>query len=149
MNFTLTDCPQPAIGYDHVGIRVSNRQRALRFYAGLGFRETYRIPHGEANEMVSPAGVRINLIFNGATRKDAHNVLLDEAIKLPGMTHPAFLVADIQQFQLWLKQQGIVITEGPKRIGPRRVALFIRDPDGNVLEFNQLIPEEGKHNETI
>ncbi|MBT1065447.1 VOC family protein [Bowmanella sp. Y26] len=145
----MAECPQPVIGYDHVGIRVSNRKRALRFYEGLGFRETYRISYGEANEMVSPAGVRINLIFNGVTRRDARNVLLDEPIKLPGMTHPAFLVADIEQFQLWLKQQGIVITEGPKRIGPRRVALFIRDPDGNVLEFNQLIPEEGKRNETV
>ncbi|WP_232848719.1 VOC family protein [Bowmanella yangjiangensis] len=149
MNLTMAECPQPVIGYDHVGIRVSNRKRALRFYEGLGFRETYRISYGEANEMVSPAGVRINLIFNGVTRRDARNVLLDEPIKLPGMTHPAFLVADIEQFQLWLKQQGIVITEGPKRIGPRRVALFIRDPDGNVLEFNQLIPEEGKRNETV
>jgi len=33
----------------------------------------------------------------------------------------------------------VVITEGPHPIGPRRIALFIRDPDGNVLEFNQLI----------
>jgi catechol 2,3-dioxygenase-like lactoylglutathione lyase family enzyme len=38
-----------------------------------------------------------------------------------------------------LDQQGIAITEGPHPIGPRRIALFIRDPDGNVLEFNQLI----------
>ncbi|MBS0614267.1 MAG: hypothetical protein JSS24_13915 [Proteobacteria bacterium] len=28
------------------------------------------------------------------------------------------------------------------RIGPRRVALFIRDPDGNVLEFDQLADEK-------
>ena len=57
------------------------------------------------------------------------------------MTHPAFLVEDLAALQSWLEQESIVITEGPKRIGPRRVALFIRDPDGNVLEFNQLIPE--------
>ena len=33
----------------------------------------------------------------------------------------------------------IAITEGPIEIGGRRLTLFIRDPDRNVLEFNQLL----------
>jgi len=89
--------------------------------------------------MLSPDGVRINLIFNGARLPDAHNALLDAPVKLPGMTHPAFIVDDLQALEAWLDEQGIVVTEGPHPIGPRRVALFIRDPDGNVLEFNQIV----------
>lgn len=139
---TSQDCPVTATGYDHVGIRVTDRRRSLRFYERLGFRQTHHFPGAEANEMVTEAGVRINLIFNGAHRPGGRNVLLDEPVKLPGMTHPAFLVEDLAALQSWLEQESIVITEGPKRIGPRRVALFIRDPDGNVLEFNQLIPEQ-------
>lgn len=139
---------QVAIAYDHVGIRVSNRQEALAFYERLGFKETYRIPEGEANEMVTSAGVRINLIFNGAKTKNQKNLLLDETIKRPGMTHPAFIINDITAFQSWLFEEEIDITEGPKKLGPRRIALFIRDPDGNVLEFNQLLSEEENH-ETI
>jgi catechol 2,3-dioxygenase-like lactoylglutathione lyase family enzyme len=139
---------QVAQAYDHVGIRVSNRKTAVPFYERLGFKETYRIPEAEANEMVTSAGVRINLIFNGAKTKNQHNVLLDEAIKKTGVTHPAFIVDDINEFQNWLSKEGIAITEGPKQLGPRRVALFIRDPDGNVLEFNQLLLEE-KYNETV
>ena len=139
---------QVAIAYDHVGIRVSNRQEAIAFYERLGFTETYRIPEGEANEMVTSAGVRINLIFNGAKTKDQKNVLLDEAIKRPGMTHPAFIIQDIAALQSWLLKEGIEITEGPKQLGPRRITLFIRDPDGNVLEFNQLLSEE-KNYETV
>lgn len=131
---------QTALAYDHVGIRVSDRKKSTYFYERLGFKEMFRIPQGEANEMVTPAGVRINLIFNGTKNKE--NVLLDKAIKNPGITHPAFIVDDINEFQHWLSQEGIKITEGPKNIGPRRVALFIRDPDGNVLEFNQLLPKE-------
>lgn len=142
-------CPQPALGYDHVGIRVTDRQRALAFYTRLGFRQTHVFPAAEANEMVTPAGVRINLIFNGAHRAGRRNVLLDEPVKWPGITHPAFLVADLAALQCWLAQAGIAVTEGPKRIGPRRVALFIRDPDGNVLEFNQLIPEQDVDHETL
>jgi catechol 2,3-dioxygenase-like lactoylglutathione lyase family enzyme len=131
--------PARITAYDHVGIRVSDRQRAVSFYDALGFRESARFPDYEANEMVTEAGVRINLIFNGARRPTARNVLLDEPVKLPGITHPAFIVDDISALYAWLQQRGIAVTEGPHPIGPRRVALFIRDPDGNVLEFDQLI----------
>lgn len=142
---TATDlCPARIEAYDHIGIRVSNRARSMAFYRALGFVETARFPRYEANEMVSAGGVRINLIFNGARRPSARNPLLDEPIKLPGITHPAFVVDDLNSLQGWLARHHIPITEGPHRIGPRRIALFIRDPDGNVLEFNQLIPEEVK-----
>ncbi len=131
--------PARILAYDHIGIRVSNENRAMAFYQALGFEETARFARFEANEMLSPDGVRINLIFNGASLPNAYNPLLDAPVKLPGMTHPAFIVDDLAALQAWLDQQGIVITEGPHPIGPRRVALFIRDPDGNVLEFNQLL----------
>lgn len=137
----MSQLPNPAriLAYDHIGIRVSDLNRSMAFYQALGFVESARFPRYEANEMLSADGVRINLIFNGARVPEAHNVLLDEPIKLPGITHPAFITDDLQALQQWLEQQGIVITEGPHPIGPRRIALFFRDPDGNVLEFNQLI----------
>lgn len=131
--------PARIVAFDHVGIRVTDRRRAIAFYTALGFAERAAFPAQEANEMVSSDGVRINLIFNGSRRPGAANVLLDEPIKLPGMTHPAFIVDDLAALQAWLAERHIVVTEGPVRIGPRRIALFIRDPDGNVLEFNQLI----------
>jgi len=135
----MNDLPNPARiqAYDHIGIRVSDKSRSMAFYQALGFVESASFPQFEANEMITPDGVRINLIFNGTRR--ARNVLLDEPIKLPGITHPAFIVDDLQALESWLGEQGIVITEGPHHIGPRRIALFIRDPDGNVLEFNQLV----------
>ncbi|WP_426139063.1 VOC family protein [Pseudomonas sp. DWP3-1-2] len=142
----MSQRPNPAriLSYDHIGIRVSDQPRALSFYQTLGFVQSAHFPLHEANEMLSADGVRINLIFNGARVPNAHNVLLDAPVKLPGMTHPAFVIDDLQAFQLWLEEQGIVITQGPHPIGPRRVALFIRDPDGNVLEFNQLVDGDAK-----
>lgn len=142
MNLQTT--PARILAYDHIGIRVSDKHRAMAFYQSLGFVESATFPLFEANEMLSPDGVRINLIFNAARTPDAHNVLLDAPVKLPGMTHPAFIVDDLRALQAWLGEQGIVITEGPHHIGPRRVALFIRDPDGNVLEFNQLVDGEAQ-----
>jgi lactoylglutathione lyase len=129
----MSQRPNPAriLAYDHIGIRVSEQSRALSFYQALGFEESARFTQHEANEMLSADGVRINL-------------LLDAPVKLPGITHPAFVVDDLEALQAWLGEQGIRITQGPHAIGPRRVALFIRDPDGNVLEFNQLVDGGGK-----
>lgn len=132
---------QPAIrllAYDHIGIRVSHRQRAIDFYTALGFQQTLDLPEHQANEMLSADGVRINLIFNGADCLAGKNILLDFPIKYAGLTHPAFVVDDLAALQDWLNHQHIRITQGPHAIGPRRITLFIRDPDGNVLEFNQL-----------
>lgn len=131
-------CPVHATAYEHVGIRVSDPDRARRFYERLGFREELRFDD-YANEMATPAGVRINLVFNAATRAETTNVLQDVPVKLPGITHVAFVVDDLDALVTWLDAAGIAITEGPGPIGPRRVGLFFRDPDGNVLEFNQLL----------
>ena len=125
--------------FDHIGIRITDREQSIAFYERLGFVQTATFPEHEANEMETSDGVRINLIMNGAKRAGNRNVLMDEPIKLPGHTHPAFIVDDLARLQQQLECSGIHITEGPAAIGPRRMALFIRDPDGNVLEFDQLL----------
>ncbi len=127
------------LSIDHVGIRVTNRDVSRAFYAQFGFVETDYFQADQANEMQTPNGVRINLIMNGAKRPLNKNILLDEPIKYPGITHLALVVNDLNQLQTWLQANKIVITEGPIQLSSRRITLFIRDPDGNVLEFNQLI----------
>ena len=131
--------PANILSYDHVGIRVTDRDIARDFYQKLGFVETEYLPNEQANEMETASGVRINLIMNGAKRPNNANILLDEPIKYAGFTHAAFVVDDIEKLQDWLQANQIAITEGPRQIVPRRMTLFIRDPDGNVLEFNQLL----------
>lgn len=44
----------------------------------------------------------------------------------------------------WLGVEEIPITEGPT-VFERRTFLFIRDPDGNVLEFMQTADAEEGH----
>ena len=122
-------------GYDHVGIRVSDRVRALDFYARLGFALDPEFSDDGVAEVVASDGTRINLIFNGVAR--ANNVLLDEPVKWPGYTHGAFVVESLQAVIEWAAREGVRITEGPVDWG-RRLTCFLRDPDGNVLEFNEL-----------
>ena len=126
-------------GYDHVGIRVSDRERALDFYGRLGFALDPDFSNDGVAEVVAADGTRINLIFNGVAQPNAHNLLLDEAVKLPGYTHAAFVVDRLDELIGWARCEGVEITEGPVDWG-RRTTCFIRDPDGNVLEFNELNP---------
>ena len=131
------------VAYEHVGIRGTDRDRAIAFYEKLGWRVELDLPQFSANEMVNDAGVHINLIYNGVPRDGGRNVLHDEAVKHPGITHPAFVVQDMEALLLMCHRHGIRITEGPHLIGERRRAVFIRDPDGNVLEFDELLIQEG------
>lgn len=122
--------------YDHVGIRVTDRAAALRFYCSLGFVPDPDFTTDRVAEVVAGA-VRVNLIFNGTARPRADNILLDGDAKWPGLTHAAFVVDRLDDVIAWAAQNHVAITEGPVDWG-RRWTCFLRDPDGNVLEFNQL-----------
>jgi lactoylglutathione lyase len=135
--------PSKILSIDHVGIRITDRDISRAFYAQFGFVETDYFQTDQANEMETATGVRINLIMNGAKSVNssgrANNILLDEPIKYAGITHLALVVNNLSELQTWLQANKIAITEGPVQLSPRRITLFIRDPDGNVLEFNQLV----------
>jgi lactoylglutathione lyase len=125
--------------YEHVGIRVSDRATSIAFYEKLGWRIEIDLPEHQANEMVNDCGVYINLIFNGARQPNNHNILQDEPIKLPGLTHAAFVIEDMDSLLELLKREQVKVTDGPVVYSGRRRVVFIRDPDGNVLEFNELL----------
>lgn len=127
--------------FDHVGVRVTDLERAETFYAGLGFRAdpTEESPAAKARGLINDAGLRIHLIYNGQA-PEGGNVLMDVPDKWPGYTHAAFIVDDIDALVAWLGERGVRITEGPSIFGHgRRKVCFIRDPDLNVIEFNQIL----------
>jgi lactoylglutathione lyase len=125
------------IAYEHVGMRVSDRDRAV----ALGFRVTAAMPEHEALERTDDAGIVLNLIANGVPREGARNALTDESIKMPGVTHAAFVVPDLDKTIDELRAAGISVSGGPIDLGRRRICL-VRDPDGTVIEFDEL--NEGK-----
>ena len=126
---------------DHIGIRVTDLATAEAFYARLGFvRDPAEYaPAVRACGLVHPTGLRIHLIHNGEAASDG-NVLLDVPVKRPGYTHAAFIVDSMDELVEWLARENIAISEGPVTMGHgRRNVCFIRDPDLNVLEFNELL----------
>lgn len=128
---------------DHIGIRVTDLAIAEAFYAKLGFLrdpEEYA-PAVKACGLVHPGGLRIHLIYNGETASEG-NVLLDAPVKRPGYTHAAFIVDSMDELVAWLDRENIRISEGPVMMGHgRRNVCFIRDPDLNVLEFNEILDQ--------
>jgi lactoylglutathione lyase len=121
--------------FDHLGIRVTDKERALAFYAGLGFELLHESDFDAVAILKNAAGVELNLIINGVDRTGGKNILMDVLEKHPGLTHIAFRVADMSRTIAALKETGTVITQGPVTFGDGHVSVFVRDPDRNVIEL--------------
>jgi lactoylglutathione lyase len=124
-------------GLAHIGIRVHDLGRALRFYELLGFELTLGPFEAEKVAILKhECGLEINLIFN-AQGAEAANVLMDVAEKHPGYTHVALAVDDLEAASEAVVAAGFPITEGPVRFPNGARAIFVRDPDRNVVELHQ------------
>lgn len=131
-------------GVDHVGITVSDLNRAIDFYKNVLGLEV-----GERWEFESDAtlGSSMRLPRKVAFIKvdDSRLELLDHAERtkarpegLPGTTvgihHIAFAVDGIHDYASALQKKGIRFNTGPVDIKDLTVA-FLEDPDGNMLEL--------------
>ncbi len=124
-------------GLAHIGIRVHDLERSVRFYELLGFTKTAGPIGPEPVAILDhPSGVEINLVLN-APIADEPNVLMDVPDKHPGITHIALLCPDILAAKAALEAAGITPSGGPMRFGPGAQGLFVRDPDRNVIELHQ------------
>ena len=121
--------------FDHLGIRVAQRQRALDFYALLGFQVVLEVDFDAVIILKNDQGLELNLIVNGLDTLEAKNILMDVPQKYPGITHVAFGVKDIKACIAHLKAHEIPITQGPVSFGDGHVSIFFRDPDKNTLEI--------------
>ncbi len=121
--------------FDHIGIRITERQRALDFYALLGFEVALEVDFDAVIVLKNAQGVELNLVVNGVDTLGSKNILMDVKEKHPGITHVAFGVSDLQGCLADLKRHGIVITQGPVSFGDGHVSVFLRDPDKNTIEL--------------
>lgn len=126
----MTALAEVVTGLSHVGIRVHDLARSRAFYESLGFVFQWG-PFGPERVvgMRHAGGLEINLIVN-APDATAPNILMDVPRKHAGFTHVALAVRDLEQTEAALGAAGIAISG---RRGER--ALFVRDPDGNVIEL--------------
>ncbi len=110
--------PIPISGLAHIGIRVHDLERSVRFYELLGFTKTAGPIGPEPVAILDhPSGVEVNLVLN-ATNANEPNVLMDVPEKHPGITHFALLCPDIMAAKERLEAAGIPLSGGPVRFGP-------------------------------
>ena len=120
---------------NHVGIRVRDKSRSVSFYESLGFRliDDVGFAQGHPVIMRHPCGVVLNLLGPASVADDS-NVLMDVEEKYPGYTHIALTVSSLPAAKRFMSEHAIEIT-GSFKFG-NMSAIFIRDPDRNVIEFD-------------
>ncbi len=120
--------------FDHIGIRISDRDKTVTFYELLGFEliADGGFDQGHPLVMLHPSGININLL-GPSTAKPGENILMDEKPKYPGITHLAVKVKDAEATEIFITANNIAITGRREFRGTKTI--FIRDPDRNVLEL--------------
>jgi lactoylglutathione lyase len=123
-------------GVDHIGVRVRELDRAMKFYAMLGFTLHWKATNDAVAIIRNAHDVELNLVYNANAGAEGKNILMDIGEKHPGYTHVALRVASIRQAIETLREHGVRITQGPVSFGrDGHVSVFVRDPDLNVVEL--------------
>lgn len=122
---------------NHVGIRVRDLAVTREFYEKLGF-EFVAGPIGPEPVaiMEHACGININFILNASEDASPKNILMDVPIKHTGYTHVSLEITDRVAVEARLAEFGMPITE-TVTLPDGAVFFFIRDPDGNVIEFHR------------
>jgi lactoylglutathione lyase len=122
---------------NHVGLRVRSLEVTRNFYEQLGFKFLIGPIRPEpVAVMEHPSGININFILNASADAADNNILMDVPEKHTGFTHIALEINDLEAVQKKLAELEIATTE-IVQLPDGGVLTFIRDPDGNVIEFHR------------
>ena len=120
---------------NHVGIRVKDKSISVAFYEKFGFQLIQDIGFDKGHPVVMkhPSGVVLNLL-GPATTMGGSNILMDVDEKYPGYTHIALTVSSLDTAKHFMKTNNIDVTGSFSF--QNMSAIFIRDPDRNVIELD-------------
>ena len=126
---------------DHVGIRVSDKARSIAFYELLGFRLITDVGFEKGHPVIMQhdSGVVLNLL-GPADETPENNILMDIDKKHAGITHVSFKVASLEASKAFLAEHSIDLSGQFSFKGMS--AVFIRDPDRNVIELDAYAGDE-------
>ena len=124
---------------NHIGLRVRDLEITRAFYEQLGF-EFIIGPIGPEPVaiMEHPSGVNINFILNASDDASEKNILMDVPERHTGYSHISLEIKDREAVLKKLNDLKIPITETVE-LEDGTYFFFIRDPDGNVIEFHHPI----------
>ena len=115
-------------GVHHVSFAVADLERARRFYEGLlGLEEIERPDLGLGGVWYRTGGVEVHLIV----APPGVDVGTRPADTTPLANHHAFAIEDYGKALEELEASGVEVLRTSPRVGQ----MWIRDPDGNVIEL--------------
>lgn len=123
----------------HVALTVQDMERSLDFYCNkLSFKRAFDI-HRETGEpwivyIKITDGQFIELFYGGTERLNTKSSSI-------GFNHLCLEVSDIHQMADHLRSLGVELDVDPKQGLDHNWQCWARDPDGNRIEFMQLVPE--------
>jgi len=123
---------------EHIGIRISDIDASIAFYENLGFAKILDAGYEKGHPVIMQhaSGVTLNLL-GPANQEKGFNVLMDATEKYTGYTHIALRIESLEATRKTLNRLGIEIT-GSSKFGKAMSAIFIRDPDRNVIELDEV-----------
>jgi len=129
---------------NHIGIRIRDKSTSVSFYELLGFELTADAGFEEGHPLIMrhPSGVVLNLL-GPANADENRNILMDVDDKHTGITHFALTVASLDDAKAFMSEHDVKIT-GSFSFG-NMSAIFIRDPDRNVIELDAYGTGDANH----
>ncbi len=120
---------------NHIGIRIREKARSVEFFELLGFELVMDAGFEDGHPIIMkhPSAVVLNLLGPANTPGDS-NILMDVDEKHTGITHFALTVTSLDEAKRFMSDNDIRIT-GSFSFG-NMSAIFIRDPDRNVIELD-------------
>ncbi|WP_163580834.1 VOC family protein [Gracilibacillus saliphilus] len=131
-------------GISHTAFTVQNMERSLEFYCDqLGFEKLFEL-HNQDNEpwiiyLKVCEGQFIELFYGGKKQ----TTIDGETI---GYNHLCLEVDDINEIADHLKEKGLTLDVEPQQGLDLNHQCWIKDPDGNRIEFMQLHPDSPQLN---
>ncbi|WP_046181234.1 VOC family protein [Domibacillus tundrae] len=125
-------------GIGHLALTVQNMDKSLQFYCDiLGFERAFEIRDDENNpwiEYIKVAPGQFIELFYG--RQNKHQEKSHEI----GFNHFCLEVDDINKVANHLKTKGLTLDVEPTKGKDNNYQCWIKDPDGNRIEFMQMEP---------
>jgi lactoylglutathione lyase len=123
------------LGISHVGFFVSDLPKALDFWHGL-------LGYDQSAEHKNPDGSITNVILKINDHQYVELVNLQPRPGSGRLSRIAFTVSSAEQMRLYLASLGIQVPRAvPKNVITGDLNLTVKDPDGNLVEFDEPQPD--------
>ncbi|GGE31436.1 putative lactoylglutathione lyase [Pullulanibacillus camelliae] len=126
-------------GIGHTAYVVEDMEKALEFYCGvLGFQKLFELHDREDKPWIVYIKINkdnfIELFYGGTTKNKVD-------MATTGYNHLCLEVDDIHAIADHIKSKGLTLDVEPKQGLDLNYQCWVKDPDGNRIEFMQYHPE--------